>query len=269
MRKSILASFIVSALICGTAVSCTVTTYESTTPRSAKWTTDVKTEAKTEQAGQDNNADAPAAENNNAGNNAQNNSVQQIQVQAVTDVPQVKAAETPAAQQQPKADPPAATAEPQQQAANYMDYIPYSRTVMSNLDAIDVVAGGYNVSTDDSDMELDGAYTYHRVTDSHFSSMDDVRNFADNAVCGDLIYRYSCLYSGDVPMFKEFNGALYYLSNARGCGFGYQGDPTVTNATGGSFTFSVPVMYYNELKSLVVDAVNDGGVWKACSFNYV
>ena len=97
MRKSILASFIVSALICGTAVSCTVTTYESTTPRSAKWTTDVKTEAKTEQAGQDNNADAPAAENNNAGNNAQNNSVQQIQVQAVTDVPQVQAAETPAA----------------------------------------------------------------------------------------------------------------------------------------------------------------------------
>ena len=105
------------------------------------------------------------------------------------------------------------------------------------------------------------------MTDGRFGSLWDVQNYVESRICGDLLYRYNEIYTGDVPMFKEFDGGLYYLQGGRGCGFNYKGDPQVSDITGGSFTFIIGVDYFGAQQTFVIDAVNDGGVWKACSLD--
>jgi hypothetical protein len=278
MKKHILTAVLISGLVCSSLASCTLETYESTTPRSANWSVSTPTNA----SGKNNQTAATQAapvENNAQGQQqaapAQQNQQPQGGGQQATAAVQAQTA-APAQQapaiQPPKADPPEVTASPaQQQAAvtnDYSEYVPIARNIMNSLDVLDNIAGGSNVSVDAGDTVQDGGYTYSRVLDYRFSSVNDVVNFMNTLVCGDLVYRYSGLYSGEAPTFKEFNGSLYYLNETRGSGFGYQGDPTITSASGGSFSFNVQIAAGGGVKNFAVNAVNDGGTWKACSFNY-
>ena len=274
MKRHILTAVLISGLVCSSLASCTLETYQSTTPRSANWSVSTPTNAP---ANNQTSATQQAPNNNN--NNAQQ--VQQQQAAApAQQTPQAQQAEQAPAQtqayyapvqqqapaaQSPKTDPPEVTAAP---ASDYSEYIPIAKSIMNSLDTLDTIAGGSNVSIDPNDTIQDGSYTYSKVTDYRFSSVNDVTNFVNTLICGDLIYRYSGIYSGDAPTFKELNGSLYYLNETRGCGFGYQGDPTITSASGGSFTFNVKLSTGSGAKNFTVNAVNDGGTWKACSFNY-
>ena len=273
MKRHILTAVLISGLVCSSLASCTLETYESTTPRSANWS--VSTPANTPE----NNVQTPApqqADNNSQQTQEQQSAAPAQQAQQTEQAPAQTQAAAPVQQQAPavqppKADPPEVTASPaQKQAAvnDYSEYIPIAKNIMNSLDTLDSIAGGSNVSIDSSDTVQDNGCTYSKVLDYRFSSLNDVTNFVNTMICGDLIYRYSGLYSGEAPTFKEFNGSLYYLSETRGCGFGYQGDPTITSASGGSFTFNVQIASGGGVKTFTVNAVNDGGTWKACSFNY-
>ena len=277
MKRHILAAVLISGLVCSSLASCTLETYESTTPRSANWSVSTPTNPK------NNNNQTTAAQqaDNNNGQQAQQQQAaapaqQTQQAQQAEQAPAQTQAAAPVQQQAPavqppKADPPEVTAAPaQQQAAanDYSEYIPIAKSIMNSLDTLDNIAGGSNVSVDPSDTIQDGGCTYSKVLDYRFSSVNDVTNFVNTMVCGDLVYRYSGLYSGETPTFKEFNGSLYFLNETRGSGFGYQGNPTVTSASGGSFTFNVQIASGGGVKTFTVNAVNDGGTWKACSFNY-
>ena len=274
MKRHILTAVLISGLVCSSLASCTLETYESTTPRSANWSVSTPTNPK------NNNNQTTAAQqaDNNNGQQAQQQqaAAPAQQTQQAQQAPAQTQASAPVQQQAPavqppKADPPEVTAAPaQQQAAanDYSEYIPIAKSIMNSLDTLDNIAGGSNVSVDPSDTIQDGGCTYSKVLDYRFSSVNDVTNFVNTMVCGDLVYRYSGLYSGETPTFKEFNGSLYFLNETRGSGFGYQGNPTVTSASGGSFTFNVQIASGGGVKTFTVNAVNDGGTWKACSFNY-
>lgn len=281
MKKHIFTAVLISGLVCSSLASCTLETYESTTPRSANWSVSPPTNAP------DNN-NAQAADTQQA---PANNNDQQVQQQAAAPAQQApQSQQTPQAPegtqaqaaapaqqapavQPPKSDPPEVTASPAQQqqkaaANNYSEYVPIAKNIMNSLDVLDTIAGGSNVSIDGSDTIQDNGHTYSKVLDYRFSSINDVTSFVNTLVCGDLVYRYSGLYTGDTPTFKDFNGSLYYLNETRGCGFGYQGDPAIISASGGSFSFNVQIATGGVVKTFEVNAVNDGGTWKACSFNY-
>lgn len=277
MKKHILTVVLISGLVCSSLASCTLETYESTTPRSANWSVSTPTNAP------NNNVQSVDTQQNAANNNAQQAQQQQ---QAAAPAQQTPQAEQPQVQQQqeaavqaqqvitaqpPKADPPEVTASPAQQAAaanNYSEYVPVAKNIMQSLDKLDNIAGGFYVSLDPNTSIQDGGQSYSKVIDNRFSTVNDVINYVNTLICGDLVYKYSGLYSGDSPTFKEFDGVLYYLNESRNSGFGYQGDPTITSVSGGSLSFTVPIATGSGVKTFSVNAVNDGGTWKACSYNY-
>jgi hypothetical protein len=276
MKKHILTVVLISGLVCSSLASCTLETYESTTPRSANWSVSTPTNAPS------NNVQSADTQQAAADNNVQQVQQQQQEAAPVQQTPQ---AEQPQAQQQqeapvqtqqvitaqpPKADPPEVTASPAQQAAaanNYSEYVPVAKNIMQSLDRLDNIAGGFYVSLDPNTSIQDGGQSYSKVTDNRFSTVNDVINYVNTLICGDLVYKYSGLYSGDSPTFKEFGGELYYLNESRNCGFGYQGDPTITSVPGGSLSFTVPIATGSGVKTFSVNAVHDGGTWQACSYN--
>ena len=188
-----------------------------------------------------------AANNNNINNSGNNNN---SPAPAQTK-PKQKAAEAPK-----KAEAPAS------------EYTYTAKLLMERLNSIDLVDGGTSVSVDSSDVIDENGFSYSSVTDSRFATLNDVTAYVKGSVCGDLLNRYCNLYTGSSPMFKEANGALYYLDGARGCGFNYTGEPVVTSSTNSSFTFSVPIDNYGIASDLIISAVNDGGVWKASSMTF-
>lgn len=275
MKKHILTAVLISGLVCSSLASCTLETYESTTPRSANWSVSTPTNAPsnnvqsvdTQQAAADNNGQQAQQQQQAAAPAQQTPQAQQPQAQQ-QEAP-VQAQQVPVAQP-PKADPPEVTASPAQQAEknNYSEYVPVAKNIMQSLDRLDNIAGGFYVSLDPNTSIQDGGQSYSKVTDNRFSTVNDVINYVNTLICGDLIYKYSGLYSGDSPTFKEFNGELYYLNESRDCGFGYQGEPTITSVSGGSLAFTVPIATGSGVKTFSVNAVNDGGTWKACSYSY-
>jgi len=244
--NKIFASITASALLCASLASCTVETYSGTSSRSAQQFNIEVTPYTT--AAQEENAPA-------------SNTPAATQAATTAAAPQ----ETKAPEQKaPEITAPQTTAAPQGNNVS-PEYITAAKSIMINLNDIDMLDGGA-VSTG-GDVIDDGMYRYSNVTDPRFYSLWDVETYVESRICGDLLYKYNEIYTGDVPMFKEFNGGLYYLQGGRGCGYSYTGEPTVSNVSGGSFTFTVPVDYFGASQTLVIDAVNDGGLWKACSLN--
>lgn len=241
MKGRILSFMLASAVICGALASCTVETYNGTSSRSAQQFNIDITPVTDPPQGQDSaGTKAPDA--------------------PTTAQPTVKPPESKA----PEITAPPTAAQPQNNGVS-PEYISAARTIMANLNDIDMIDGGA-VSTSGETMD-DGMYRYSKVTDGRFGSLWDVQSYVESRICGDLLYRYNEIYTGDVPMFKEFDGGLYYLQGGRGCGFNYKGDPQVSDITGGSFTFTIGVDYFGAQQTFVIDAVNDGGVWKACSLD--
>ncbi len=243
MNKKI-AFTIASMLICGSLASCTVETYSGTSSRSAQ---QFNIEVTPYTEAQQQATEAPkAAEAQGAATTAA--------------APENKAPE----QKAPELTAPQTTQAPAPQESSVpAEYVTAAKSIMVNLNDLDMIDGGA-VSTG-GDVIDDGMYRYSNVTDPRFGSLSDVQTYVESKVCGDLLYNYSEIYSGDVPMFKEFDGGLCYLQGGRGCGYNFKGEPSISNITGGSFTFSVPVDYFGDTQTFVIDAVNDGGLWKACS----
>ena len=141
--------------------------------------------------------------------------------------------------------------------------------VLNNLNSIDYICGGSSVEVDESTvLNVDNKYPYTKVTDSRFSSVEDVKKYVTDAVCGSLLEsRYKVIYEGDPAMFADSDGSLWFLQGARGCGFSFNSDPVITDVTDDSFTITAKFDDYGTDSTMVVKAVNENGLWKASSFS--
>lgn len=251
MKKHIIIAAIAASISCCGLASCTLETYDGSSYKTANWFVDAESD--------NNSADTPAV-----GGEVQNEGAPQAEM------PQEQEAHRP---QSPKGDPHELTPSPDEQEADddddYSEYVYAAQSVIASLSELDLLAGGTGLYMDENDVVQEDIYSYTRVYDQRFSSASGVSDYIDSIICGDLLYSYSGLYSGDVPAFRDFDGGLYFLDIGRGNSMVFQGSPAVTSAAGGSFTFTVPIDYYGTPLTLVVDVVNDGGIWKACSFDYI
>ena len=141
--------------------------------------------------------------------------------------------------------------------------------VLNNLNSVDYIGGGSSVEVDESTvLNVDNKYPYTKVTDMRFSSVEDVKKYITDAVCGSLLEtRYKVIYEGDPAMFTDSDGSLWFLQGARGCGFTYNSDPVVSDVTEDSFTITVDFDDHGADSTMVVKAVKENGLWKASSFS--
>ena len=228
MKKKIIMCIIASAMICGTFASCGKD--ESSDSKSDTKTTTAATTTVTE-----------AAE-------TETTSAETTEAVATT----TEAAETTTAANNNDND-----------AAQ--EHLTDASAILNKLNDIDCIGGGV-VDTDPADTKEEGTISYEKVTDSRFSTVDDVKKYITDSICGSLLDRYSVLYQGNAPFFKDYDGTLYFNKLARGCGFSFINEPVITDVTDESFTITVKFDNFGGDSELVVKTVKDNGLWKASSF---
>lgn len=148
------------------------------------------------------------------------------------------------------------------------ELIAEAANVLNNLNTIDYIGGGSSVEVDESvTYTVDNKYPYTKVTDSRFSSVDEVKKYVTDAVTGSLLEkRYKVIYEGEPAMFTDNEGSLWFLQGARGCGFTFNSDPVVSDVTDDSFTITVTFDDMGADSTMAVKAVKEDGLWKASSF---
>jgi len=146
------------------------------------------------------------------------------------------------------------------------EHLTDATAVLNNLNTIDRIVGGTEVETDTADTKQEGADSFEKVTDSRFTTVDDVKKYVTDSICGTLLERYNSLYEGDNPYFREFDGKLYFHPVPMGCGFSFTGEPVITDVTEDSFTVSMAFDNFGGTSDLRVKAVKEDGKWKASSF---
>jgi len=138
--------------------------------------------------------------------------------------------------------------------------------ILKSLNDIDMIGGGGAVAVDSSDSKQEGNAVYERVTDSRFTTVEDVKKYITDNICGTLLNRYSSFYEGEEALFKEIDGALYFMQIGRGSGFPYTDDVVVKDVTDTSFTIMAKFDNFGGYSNITVKAVKDNGLWKASSF---
>lgn len=140
--------------------------------------------------------------------------------------------------------------------------------VLNNLNSIDYICGGSSVEVDENTVyNVDNKYPYTKVTDTRFSSVEEVKKYVTDAVCGSLLEeRYKVIYEGEPAMFADNEGSLWFLQGARGCGFTFNSDPVISDVTDDSFTIKVTFDDFGADSTMIVKAVKEDGLWKASSF---
>jgi predicted flap endonuclease-1-like 5' DNA nuclease len=241
MKKKIIMCIIASAMICGTFASCGKT--ESSDSKSeSKVTTAITTATITTAADETETTTTTEAKEAEA---------------ATTTEASNAATEAAAATTAPSND---------EDAAN--EHLTDATAILNALNDIDRIGGGGgSLETDSTDTKEVGTMVYEKVTDSRFTKLEDVKNYVTGNICGTLLDRYSFLYQGQQPFFKEFDGVLYFCRMPRGAGFAFNGEPVITDVTDNSFTITVSFDNYGGNSDLTVKAVKEDGKWKASSFS--
>ena len=227
MKKKIIVCIIASAMICGTFASCGKD--KPSDSKSDTKTTTAATTTVTEAA----ETETTAAETTEA-------------------VTTTEAAETTTAANNNDND-----------AAQ--EHLTDASAILNNLNDIDRILGG-SVDTDADDKKEEGTIAYEKVTESRFTKVDDVKKYVTDNICGTLLDRYSSLYEGNAPYFKDYDGTLYFNCVPRGGGFSFTDEPVITDVTDEAFTITVKFDNFGGDSELVVKAVKDNGLWKASSF---
>ena len=141
-----------------------------------------------------------------------------------------------------------------------------AKTLFENLDLIDRLGGGAVECDSEQSVQVNGK-TYIRVTDSRYSSVADITSLVKNSLTEKLIAdRYSALTEGDSARYIDYNGALYAEDSARGCGFAFNGNITVTDIKEDSFTATQGFDNYGETDTLKITVVLTDGKWLIDSF---
>ncbi|MBR5681973.1 MAG: hypothetical protein IKW96_01655 [Ruminococcus sp.] len=106
---------------------------------------------------------------------------------------------------------------------------------------------------------------YYLVNDSRFTNLDQVRQFVNDFLCGELLEKYKNIYDGENASFRTYNGNLYFTHEGRGSGFEYTGTPEITEAAADSFTAKVSVNTLGVSEIFTLKAVKQDEKWKASS----
>lgn len=106
---------------------------------------------------------------------------------------------------------------------------------------------------------------YFMVTDTRFKSLEQVRQFINDSLCGELLEKYKNIYEGDNAAFKEYNGYLYFTHEGRSSGFEYTSTPEITESSENAFTAKVSVNSLGTSEIFTLKAVKQDEKWKASS----
>ena len=238
MKKRILMCIIASAVICGTVASCGKGSKSGSNSDNAVPTT---TAADTTEA------DTTTAETTEADTTAATTAVETTEASTSED----------------------ATSEEGGSEEASDELIAEAAALLNNLNTIDYLGGGGGgVEIDTNSYKEEKDYTYFKVTDSRYTSVEDAKKFVTDNITGSLLDRYKSVYEGDAPSFKEIDGGLYFIQAGRGCGFEFLSDPVLSDIKDESFTITVKVDDFGATEKLIVKAVKEDGKWKASSFKF-
>ena len=106
---------------------------------------------------------------------------------------------------------------------------------------------------------------YFMVTDTRFKSLEQVKQFVNDSLCGELLEKYKSIYEGDNAAFKEYNGYLYFTHEVRSSGFEYTSAPEITESSEDAFTAKVSVNSLGVSEVFTLKAVKQDEKWKASS----
>ncbi len=237
MKKNMLICILTSAMICGNFASCGENKDSDVAPKVETTTAVTTTETVGEQAETTTSEEKTTAEST-----------------------------ATAAPENTESTPEAPVTEAPNSSADTSAYLTDAASVLNNLNTVDSISGGAGIEVDASVTQTEGSNTYSKVTDSRFSSLNDVKNYVNDKICGSLLSRYAVLYEGENAYFKESGGELYFIQTGRGSGFSFTGDPIITDAADDSFTVTIKFDNFGGDSTLEVKAVKDNGKWKASSF---
>ena len=106
---------------------------------------------------------------------------------------------------------------------------------------------------------------YFMVTDTRFKSLEQVKQFVNDSLCGELLEKYKNIYEGDNAVFKEYNGYLYFTHEVRNSGFEYTSAPEITEVSEDAFTAKVSVNSNGASEVFTLKAAKQDEKWKASS----
>ena len=106
---------------------------------------------------------------------------------------------------------------------------------------------------------------YFMVTDTRFKSLEQVKQFVNDSLCGELLEKYKNIYEGDNAAFKEYNGYLYFTHEVRNSGFEYTSAPEITEVSEDAFTAKVSVNSNGASEVFTLKAAKQDEKWKASS----
>lgn len=153
------------------------------------------------------------------------------------------------------------------------DRLPDAVRLFEAINSADMMQAGAGVEIDD---EIAREFTikvndstvssvYFMVTDNRFKNLEEVKQFLNNSLCGELIEKYKSIYEGEMSSFKEYNGYLYFVHQEKSCGFEYTGAPEITESSEEAFTATVPVNSLGKSEIFTLKAVKQDDKWKASS----
>ncbi len=137
-----------------------------------------------------------------------------------------------------------------------------------SFNTIEKIYGG-NITKDENQKYAYNGTEYAKVTDSRFTSTDDVKAFMESCLTNEFIAeRYPAMFKSEQPWLIDADGALYIKSAARGAGYAFTGNPQIFSDTADENSATMKIAYdnYGQTDMLVFKVKNDSGKWKIDSF---
>ena len=153
------------------------------------------------------------------------------------------------------------------------DRLPDAVRLFEALNSVDMMQAGAGVDINEDvskeftlkKNESEVSSVYFMVNDSRFTNLDQVKQFVNDSLCGELLEEYNNIYEGDNASFKMYNGNLFLIHESRDSGFEYTETPEIIEATDDSFTAKVSVNNLGVSEVFTLKALKQEEKWKALS----
>ncbi len=150
-------------------------------------------------------------------------------------------------------------------------------TAIDELVEFDAIVNGGAVVVDENDTKTIpyddvSSIIYKRVTDERFKEISDVKEYFSDSFTESFLNANSYLYEGNLSVFKEFDGSLYYhLSGTEGHLY-FVGEPIIIESTTDIIRVEVDSSGYymlGDVENVKIVCVNDNGKWKIDRYEYI
>ena len=151
------------------------------------------------------------------------------------------------------------------------EYLEIAKKLVIDINEVDTLDASGVPCSDEEFVEEDRngvTIRYGKSTSTEFRTLDDIKNYVTSRCTGKALERYSEMYSGSVPIYKEIDGQLYVLLGGRGSGFDFTYNFDITDVTADSFTLKGEYLPVGgtDTEIMTIYAKNEDGIWKVEDF---